>query len=119
MAQTLHFHDHLDVFVDGRKVTVPANVGINVAADYLTSIHTHDATGIIHIESPTPRTGIIHIESPTPRTFTLGEFFDVWGVRFTASCLGGYCRSSDRALSVFVNGKRFNDDSGTLRLVPH
>ena len=107
MAQTLHFHDHLDVFVDGRKVTVPANVGINVAADYLTSIHTHDATGIIHIESP------------TPRTFTLGEFFDVWGVRFTASCLGGYCRSSDRALSVFVNGKRFNDDSGTLRLVPH
>ncbi|HEX9235017.1 MAG TPA: hypothetical protein VF972_01920 [Actinomycetota bacterium] len=67
-----------------------AKTKFNVAADYLTSIHTHDATGIIHIESP------------TPRTFTLGEFFDVWGVRFTASCLGGYCRSSDRALSVFV-----------------
>jgi enterochelin esterase-like enzyme len=25
------------------------------------------------------------------RTYTLGEFFDVWGVRLTRSCLGGYC----------------------------
>jgi hypothetical protein len=46
---------------------VPANIGIDEQAGYLTSLHTHDATGIIHVESP------------TRRSFNLGDFFDVWG----------------------------------------
>jgi hypothetical protein len=44
-------------------------------------IHTHDTSGIVHIESP------------TVRPFTLGQFFDVWGVRFTSDCIGGDCNS--------------------------
>jgi hypothetical protein len=30
----------------------------------------------------------MHVESPTVRTYTLGQFFAVWGVRFTPTCLG-------------------------------
>ena len=53
MAEALHIPVHLDVFVDGRHVQVPMNIGINDAQGFLTSLHTHDATGIVHIESPT------------------------------------------------------------------
>jgi len=90
----LHIHAHLDVFVNGRRVVVPAGIGIDPAGHFISPLHTHDATGIIHVESP------------TVRTFTLGEFFGVWGVRFGNGCLGSYCRRNGRALRVFVDGRR-------------
>ena len=34
----LHFHTHIDIFVDGKKVKVPALVGINPGAGYLTEL---------------------------------------------------------------------------------
>ena len=88
----LHFHLHLDVVVDGRPVTVPDDVGRNADAGFIASLHTHD-TG-----------GIIHVESPAGLTYTLGQLFDVWGVRFTATCLGGDCNQDDRRVRVFADG---------------
>ena len=69
-GEALHTHQHIDIYVDGQPVVVPAYIGINATEGFLSPIHTHDSTGIIHVESP------------TVRDFTLGEFFDVWGVRF-------------------------------------
>ena len=77
--QALHLHPVLRIRVDGNKVPVPANVGIDPGTQFLSPIHTHDATGTIHVESP------------EVRDFTLGEFFDVWGVRLDAECIGGHC----------------------------
>lgn len=53
------------------------------------------------------------------RTFTLGEVFDVWGVRFTSDCLGGYCASGDRVLRVYVNGNPVSRDPRLLKLEAH
>jgi hypothetical protein len=53
------------------------------------------------------------------RTYTLGEFFDVWGVRLTRSCLGGYCAGGDRRLRVYVDGAAYRGDPTTLTLQPH
>jgi hypothetical protein len=102
----LHIHQHLDIYVDGRKVLVPAGVGIDPAVGYA-PLHTHDTSGILHVESP------------TVRTYTLGEFFAVWGVRLTPSCLGGYCAGGGRQLRVYVNGRAYRGDPGTLALAPH
>jgi hypothetical protein len=102
----LHIHQHLDLYVDGRKVQVPAGVGIDPAVGYA-PLHTHDTSGIIHVESP------------TARTYTLGEFFAVWGVRLTPSCLGGYCAGGGRQLRVYVNGQPYRGDPTTLALAPH
>lgn len=41
------------------------------------------------------------------RDFTLGDFFDIWGVRFDGHCVGGACDGGGRTLSVFVNGQPF------------
>jgi hypothetical protein len=102
----LHIHQHLDLYVDGRKVLVPAGIGIDPAVGYA-PLHTHDPSGVIHVESP------------TVRTYTLGEFFAVWGVRFTPGCLGGYCAGGGRQLRLFVGGRAYRGDPTTLALAPH
>jgi hypothetical protein len=106
-ATTVHFHLHLDVFVAGQELTVPANLGINQGAGYISPIHTHDETGIIHVESP------------DDRPYTLGQLFDIWGVRFTTDCVGGLCTAGDRALRVYVGGKLIRTDPRLLQLSLH
>lgn len=106
-GNALHTHQHLDVVVGGRHVEVPAAIGIDEHQRFISPIHTHD------------RSGVIHIESPTVETFTLGQFFDVWGVRLDARCLGGYCTAGDRRLRVFTAGKPVEGDPRQVRLAPH
>jgi hypothetical protein len=107
MAANLHHHDLLQIYVNGQPVTVRSQVGINQAQDYLTSLHTHDASGIIHVESP------------SQRTFTLGQFFNVWGVRLTSTCLGGYCTKGQATLKAFVNGTAYAGDPQNIQLTQH
>jgi hypothetical protein len=51
-GQVLHIHSHLDVYVDGKTVTVPAEVGIDLVRQQISPLHTHDTSGVVHIESP-------------------------------------------------------------------
>ena len=99
----LHFHLHVDVFVHGEEAVVPAEVGINAGAGFLASIHTHDESGMVHIESP------------AGRIYSLGQLFDVWGVRFGAGCLGGQCGGDDGEVRVFVGGEEVT--AGDPRLI--
>jgi hypothetical protein len=107
MAANLHHHDLLHIFVHGKPVTVPQSIGINPSAGFLTSLHTHDDSGIIHVESPT-----VH-------DFTLGEFFDVWGVRLMPTCIGGLCNSGENRLRAYVNGKPWTGDPRAIPLKQH
>lgn len=77
-ALAFHIHQHLDVYVNGTRVTVPALIGI-YDNSFITEVHTHQPDGIIHIESA------------KNRPYTLGQFFGEWSVRLTANCLGKYC----------------------------
>ena len=103
----LHIHQHLDVFVNGSRVVVPAGIGIDAAERFISPLHTHDAGGVIHVESP------------TVRVFTLGQLFGVWGVRFTRACLGGYCVAGPRRLRVYVDGALVPGDPRRLLLDAH
>ena len=106
-GNALHIHQHLDIFVNGKSVTVPKDVGINYDARFISPLHTHD------------RTGMIHVESDVVRDFTLGQFFDVWGVRFTNDCVGGYCAKGTDKLRVFSNGEPVTGDPRRLVLTSH
>ncbi len=103
----LHTHQHLDVVANGRLVPVPAGIGIDPAGRFIAELHTHDASGIIHVEAA------------RRRRFTLGELFDVWGVRFSARCLGGYCARGGRAVWVYVDGRRALGDPRAVVLRKH
>ncbi len=103
----LHTHEHLDIFIHRQHTPVPSGIGINKTAGFISPIHTHDATGIIHVESP------------TIRDYTLGQFFDIWGVRLTAACIGGYCTDSANTLLVFVDGQFYSQNPRDLVLKAH
>jgi hypothetical protein len=45
-----HIHSHLIILINGHYYAVPALIGITNNCFYW--LHTHDGTGIIHIESP-------------------------------------------------------------------
>ncbi len=61
----IHIHPHLVVSVDGVDETIPANLGLGGSCER--SIHTHDTTGTIHVESQ-----II-------KDYTLNDFMGIWG----------------------------------------
>jgi hypothetical protein len=98
-----HIHAHLDVFVNGKKVTVPALIGIDIPDQFITELHTHDTTGIIHIESP------------SIRPFTLGQFFGEWNEPLSAKRLG----SVGGAVHWWVNGRARTGDPAKLVLQAH
>jgi hypothetical protein len=101
----IHIHQHLDIFVDGKHITVPQSIGI-FDGQYLTDLHTHDTSGVMHVESP------------TKRQFTLGDFFGVWGVRLTDKCVGGYCRPK-APWRLYVNGLNQPGNPADLPLKAH
>jgi hypothetical protein len=66
----LHFHPILKIAVDGANEVVPGNIGIEGTC--MREIHTHDATGTIHVE--TAKMGV---------TYTLADFFSAWNQKIT------------------------------------
>lgn len=103
----LHTHQHLDIFIDGKPVEVPYGIGQGANSSFIAPMHTHD------------KHGIIHIESPVKQVFTLGQFFDIWGVRLTADCIGGYCSQGDKTLRVYINGSPYKGDPRAIALEQH
>jgi hypothetical protein len=122
---TNHVHAHLDVFINGEPIAVPAGVGINIddpevqefkepdgSISYggitrcgkpcISPLHTHDGTGIIHTESATPEPN------------TLGQFFIEWGVRLSDFCVGEYC--GPEPIEVYVDGQPYTQDPQAIKL---
>ena len=83
-----HIHAMLRVYVDGKPVTVPANVGIDPQGQFIAPLHTHDTSGVIHMEAT------------QTYPFTLGQFFTVWGVKFAPGQLGAYRTGGGKTVAV-------------------
>lgn len=103
-ALTMHTHQHLDLWIEGKKIDVPSDIGVNEKEGFISIIHTHD------------KSGIIHVESPVVTDFYLGQVFDVWGVRFDSGCIGGHCAEGEKKLDVYVDGKKVDSDIREVKL---
>jgi hypothetical protein len=101
-----HVHAQLNVYVNGKQTPVPANLGIDPQGRFISPIHTHDTTGVVHMEST------------RYYPFTLGEFVNVWGVYFTNNQLGAYKDGNGNVLQLWVNGKQIADPVH-YRMRPH
>ena len=114
-GSALHTHQHADIFIHGKQINLPKYIGVNDIDGFISPIHTHDDINIIHVESP------------TIQTFTLGQFFDIWGLFFNDKCIGGYCTdsnsnsnvNSDSKLQVFINGKEITSDLRNIKLTAY
>lgn len=109
-----HIHAHLTIYMNGQQVPLVANTGIapvgvtsNANVTCLYWLHTHD------------NTGVIHIESPTTKIYTLSQFFDIWE-RFSSSSSAFPTElSSSTGWVIYVNGKQVNTDFSHLQLHAH
>ena len=123
----LHVHSHLDVFVNGSPVTVPAGIGIAIhdpavhqaklkdgstvygyidppcAQPCISPLHTHDVYGTLHTEAKQDQFN------------NLGEFFTEWDVRLDGKCVGGYCRPA-APISIYVDGKAYSGNPRQIEL---
>lgn len=69
----------ITVAIDGTPVEVPAYIGVDRPRAVQAPLHTHDDTGTVWLEGR------------GNRDVTLADFFVLWGVRFSDTCLGNAC----------------------------
>lgn len=99
-----HWHVHLDIFVGNTSyVVVPAVLGR--VDNTLYALHTHDSSGVIHIE-----TGSNQI-------FTCGQICEVWGY---PTCSATDCLTyHNQQVRTYVNGTAWTGDPSSIPLHQH
>lgn len=113
-----HIHSHLAIYVNGAQKAVPAGIGIvqpwqtEQLQDGSTFIdggskiyylHTHDSTGVLHVESP------------NNGTYTLGQVFAEWNQPISATQVG----PATGSVIAYVNGQKYTGDPSQIPLTPH
>jgi hypothetical protein len=123
----LHVHAHLDVFVNGTPVVVPAGIGIEIHDPAVHRFKAEDGSigyGGISPPCATPcisplhthfRDGVLHTEAKQNQFNTLGEFFTEWNVRLDPTCVGGYCRPA-APITIYVDGAPESGDPRKITL---
>jgi hypothetical protein len=112
-----HIHAHLAIYINGAAKTVPYGVGIvqpwttvqTANGPFVDSgsafyyLHTHDGTGIIHIESP------------TQTVYDLGQFFAEWHQSLSTTRIGAY----QGAVTTYLNGAKYAGNPAGIPLKAH
>jgi hypothetical protein len=93
---TVHYH-----------APVPADIGRDEARGLFAPLHTHNDTGVVHIESAT--------DVP----FTLGQLFTEWGQPLRSDQVGPVALGGGTVLRVYRNGGPVTGDPAALRLASH
>ncbi len=107
-GDVVRFAVHLDVIVDGRRVTVPAGIGVDARGRLVAPLYTSDTSGIIHVGSDS-----------NGSVFTLSQFFDEWQVALSPERLGGLRSARPDPVAVYLNGSRVAGQPGAVLLTPH
>ena len=106
MEQSIfHIHAQLNMFINGKNYTVPPLIGITNHCLYW--MHTHD------------NSGIIHIESPVNRTFNLGHFFDIWKQKFSNNQVLNNTADVNHPVTVYVNGIKVSNSTSYRDIALH
>lgn len=98
MPSAYHVHSFVGIIINGRQLALPDGIGMNNPGadgtyygfpnwtEYASCyyyIHTHDASGVLHVESP-------QSVSLSSSIYTLGNAFDVWGMTLSSTQIGPY-----------------------------
>ena len=102
----LHIHSELSIFNNGTQVQVPPFIGMapSPTGGCLYWIHTHDASGVIHVEAGS-------VSAPDGGPYTLGDFFDIWGQTLSGDQVGPF----KGPVTAYVNLQPY---TGDLRAIP-
>jgi len=101
-AEQLAFHIHakLNITINNESYPIPAGIGI-IPNNCIYWLHTHDVSGIIHIESP------------VEKEFTLGQFLRIWN-KFNSSDIIVQNITNNNingTVVVYINGTQMNNNT--------
>jgi len=100
-----HIHAHITTYINVQVLPLPSQIGIAKDQSCLYWLHTHDTSGVIHMESP------------VNHSFVLGNFLDEWSTEFAA--LGYPPQLDQTGWQAYVNGKPYNGDFHKIPLQAH
>ena len=101
-----HIHAHLSMYINGQPFSLPANIGIASDGSCIYWLHTHDGTGVVHIESP------------NSNTYSLGTFFKMWEDHFSQLGYPSQLNSTN-GWTIYVDGKPYTGDFHNIQLLRH
>ncbi|HZU11590.1 MAG TPA: hypothetical protein VFB58_02025 [Chloroflexota bacterium] len=108
MTPGYHIHTALEMYVDGKHVTLPPYVGFNIQQNCLYWLHVHE-----------PSYDIIHLESPGKITPTLGTFFNIWHEPLSWSGFWKYTTAGGKQMKVYVDGKPYLGNPRSITITQH
>ena len=88
---TEHIHSFLTINVNGQDVAIPKGIGLGPGGNL--PIHTHDSSGILHVEST------------QAQPFRLRDFFTIWGQPFDKKHILGFTADKTHKVAMSVNGR--------------
>jgi hypothetical protein len=102
-----HIHVHVSIYINGQPSPIPQYVGIPTdqqsgQATCFYWLHTHDTSGVIHIESP------------VNQIYTFGQFLDEWNQGFQSLGFPSQLLLTS-GWTIWVNGQPYH---GSLRNIP-
>jgi hypothetical protein len=100
--EKFHIHAMLHIYINGLLAPLPANIGLDSSKGLESSMHTHDSSGVIHMEAP------------HPFKYTLGDFFEVWGVKLGPAQVGGLKGYGGDHLHFYLNGKPLSNPAALV-----
>jgi len=101
-----HVHAHLTIYIKGSPVQVPATIGIPADQSCFYWMHTHDASGVIHLETP------------KQDGYTLGTFLNLWGNQFPELQYPSQLDLTN-GWQVYVDGKLYAGDFHKIQFNSH
>ena len=102
-----HIHQHLAIDDAGQPVTIPAGIGIDQKNQCIYWMHTHDTTGVIHVESP------------SQKQYTLGNFLDIWGQKIDRTTFLTHGIAAGHNVRAYVGQSLYRGDLRAILLTPH
>ncbi len=118
MSGVYHVHAYVGLWVNGTQIAIPAGAGmvnpgppdptgfVNTASCFY-HLHTHDSSGIVHIEDPDPR-GVPITQSLYP----LKNLFDEWGITVGPNQFGTFTGP----VRVFTSGQIYRGGGSSVNV---
>lgn len=102
-----HVHAHLTILVQGKEAVIPRGIGLDDGAGCLYWLHTHNDSGVIHVETPYRITPL------------LGDFFDIWGAPLSRTRVWKFGLKTGQAMKAWVGRQLWLGDLRQIKLHRH
>jgi len=102
-----HIHSHLAIYDAGQPLTLPQGIGIDQKDNCLYWLHTHDTSGVIHIESP------------SEKQYHLGNFLDIWGRAVDNTFFVTHAIAPGHSVRAYVGKDLASGNPQDILLTPH